>query len=112
MTDYGHPITFGLSLYPSVYMYPQPDGFSRSRVSPDHATFDAGLGLFVLREADLNELEDPEATALDFLESTYQACADLAGWDRAGLEATHPSGARAETLPWPPRQPVQPRERR
>jgi hypothetical protein len=93
-------------------MYPQPDGFSRSRVSPDHATFDAGLGLFVLREADLNVLEDPEATALNFLESTYQVGADLAGWDRAGLEAVHRPGERAEALPWPPRQPAQPREPR
>jgi hypothetical protein len=94
------------------YMYPQPDGFSRSRVSPDHATFDAGLGLFVLREADLNVLEDPEATALNFLESTYQVGADLAGWDRAGLEAVHRPGERAEALQWPPRQPAQPREPR
>jgi uncharacterized protein DUF5996 len=80
--------------------------------SPDRATFDAGLGLFVLREADLNLLEDPEAAVLDVLESTYKAGADLAGWDRAGLEAVHRPGERAEALPWPPRQPAQPREPR
>ncbi|MEA2632833.1 MAG: hypothetical protein QOE66_3052, partial [Chloroflexota bacterium] len=43
----------------------------------------------MLREADLNVLEDPEATVLEFLESTNQAGAGLAGWDRAGLETIH-----------------------
>jgi hypothetical protein len=85
------------------YMYPQPDGFARSRVSPDHATFDAGLGLFVLRDAELDGLDAAEATVLDFLNSTYQSGADLAGWDRAALEANHPSRDRADALPWPPR---------
>jgi hypothetical protein len=29
---------------------------------------------------------DPDAALLDFLQSTYAAAADLAGWDRAALE--------------------------
>jgi hypothetical protein len=94
------------------YMYPQPEGFPRSRVSPDGATFEPGLGLFVLRETDLQALDDPDSVVQGFLQSTYQAGADLAGWDRSSLEATQPSGEPAEVLPWPPRQPVQPRERR
>ena len=32
------------------------------------------------------ESADPEATLMEFLESTYRAAADLAGWDRAALE--------------------------
>jgi hypothetical protein len=80
-----------LELGPSFYsyMYPQPPGFPRSRVMPDRATFSPDLGLFVLRETDLEELEDPEAAVLAFLESTYAAGADLARWDRARLEAAH-----------------------
>jgi hypothetical protein len=29
---------------------------------------------------------DPDAAALEFLQTTYEAAADLAGWDRAALE--------------------------
>ena len=32
------------------------------------------------------ESDDPEATVLTFLQQTYKAAADLAGWDRAALE--------------------------
>ena len=31
---------------------------------------------------------DPDATVMRFLQSTYDAVADLAGWDRATLEVT------------------------
>jgi hypothetical protein len=89
------------------YMYPQPGGFAESRVSPERATFDTDLGLFVLREADLQEMNEPETAVLDFFRSTYQAGADLARWDRPALEATHPSVERAEAPPWPPPRPRQ-----
>jgi hypothetical protein len=77
------------------YMYPQPDGFSSSRVSPDVATYDASLREFVLTEADLGALHDPDAKITAFLESTYRVGADLAGWDRAALEAMDRSRAPA-----------------
>jgi hypothetical protein len=32
-------------------------------------------------------MEDPDEALLDFLQSTYEAAADLAKWDRAALEA-------------------------
>jgi hypothetical protein len=87
------------------YMYPQPEAFPRSRVSPDSATFDPELGLFILREDDLQDLANPEAAVLSFLESTYEAGAELAGWDRAALERNRSSREGAERLPWPPVQP-------
>jgi hypothetical protein len=84
------------------YMYPQPDAFPRSRVSPGRAAFDPELGLFVLREDDLQDLAEPDAAVLGFLQSTYEAGADLAGWDRATLEPIHPSWEGAEPLARPP----------
>ena len=42
-------------------------------------------------------LDDPEAALRDFLESSYAAAADLAGWDRAGLE--RPAGSRTVAIP-------------
>ncbi len=89
------------------YRYPQPDGFAERRVSPYRATFDRDLGLFVLREADLQELDHPEAAVMDFFKSTYEAGADLAGWDRAALEASRPLGRPRGGLTWPPIRPRQ-----
>jgi hypothetical protein len=84
------------------YMYPQPERFPLGRVLPDSATFHPGLGLFVLRESDLQELDEPEAAVMDFLQTTYEAGADLAGWDRTSLETTQHTSERPEGLPWPP----------
>jgi hypothetical protein len=91
------------------YMYPQPDGYPLSRVLPEGAAFSPELGLFVLPEAALRELEEPDAAVLDFLQSTYEAGAGLAGWDRATLETSDPQRERAGGPPWPPRQPKEPR---
>ena len=70
------------------YMYPEPSGFRQGGVLPERATYRPELGLFVLTDDDARAQEDPEAVVLDFLESTYAAGADLAGWDRTRLEAT------------------------
>jgi hypothetical protein len=76
------------------YMYPQPRDYPRSQVSPDSAIYSPDIGEFVLREADLQELDEPEAAIAAFFESTYEAGAHLAGWDRAALEATKGSADR------------------
>ena len=68
------------------YAYPQPVGFTERRVAPDAAYFDADLGEFLLPYAVVRTAEDPDAVLLDFLQSTYEAAADTAGWDRAALE--------------------------
>jgi hypothetical protein len=69
-----------------AYAYPAPAGFPDARVRPAKARFDAGLGEFVLPYDALRESADPAAALLDFAQSTYEAAANLAGWDRAGLE--------------------------
>jgi len=46
----------------------------------------ATLGEFVLDYEAVRAARDPDATLLGFLQSTYEAAADLGGWDRACLE--------------------------
>jgi hypothetical protein len=74
--------------YPAFYSYayPAPDGFAAARVKPDAAFFSKDLGEFILPYDAVRTAADPDAALLDFLQSTYEAAADLAKWDRAGLE--------------------------
>lgn len=67
------------------YAYPEPDGFRTADVGPD-ARFDHELGEFVLPYTAVRTAADPDAVLLDFLQRTYEAAADNAGWDRAALE--------------------------
>ncbi len=76
------------------YAYPKPDGFEKARVQPEAATWSDELGEFVLPYAAVREAKDPEAALMAFLESTYAAAADLAGWDREALECDLPADAR------------------
>jgi Family of unknown function (DUF5996) len=76
------------------YTYPQPEGLPNASVLPHRASFDGTFGEFILREEDLVGLADPEATVLEFLQSSYEAGANLAGWNRAALEAEPPATGR------------------
>ena len=69
-----------------AYAYPTPDGFAERSVEPDAAYFHDDLGEFVLPYEAVRTADDPDATLMAFLQSTYEAAADLAGWDRAALE--------------------------
>jgi len=81
------------------YIYPTPDGFADSAVRPDAAFWLADLGEFALPYEAVRSSNDPDATLTKFLQSTYAAAADIAGWDRASLERpagytpTNPSGS-------------------
>ncbi|HEY1607065.1 MAG TPA: DUF5996 family protein [Allosphingosinicella sp.] len=68
------------------YAYPVPDGFSQAKVEPPQARFDENFGEFVLDYEAVRQAADPDAILMAFLCSTYEAAADLAGWDRAALE--------------------------
>lgn len=76
-----HPHPFFYS-----YAYPTPAEFSAARVEPDTAIWHADMGEFILPWDDVRLAEDPEATLMAFLRSTYEAAADLGGWDRDALE--------------------------
>jgi hypothetical protein len=69
-----------------AYAYPTPDGFADRPVEPEAAAFHDGLGEFVLPYEAVRSAADPDATLMRFLQTTYEAAADLAGWDRAALE--------------------------
>ncbi len=79
-----------------AYAYPAPGGFADAGVQPEAAYWDTDFGEFVLPYAAVAGSPDPAATLLAFLESTYQAAASLADWDRdlecaGGLLGTPPS---------------------
>jgi prepilin signal peptidase PulO-like enzyme (type II secretory pathway) len=76
------------------YAYPQPPGFRDSPVEPPGARFDAALGEFILPYEVVRTAADPDALLLSFLQSTYEAAAGLAGWDRAALEGQPPPSAQ------------------
>jgi hypothetical protein len=65
---------------------PEPAGFSTSRVRPEKAFYSAQLHEFVLMYDEVRASENPRATLLEFLQSTYEAGAALANWDRQALE--------------------------
>ena len=66
------------------YVYPEPDGYRGAEIA--HGRFDEGYGEFVLPYSEVQASNDPERTLGEFLESAYEAAADLARWDRNALE--------------------------
>ena len=71
------------------YAYPQPDGFAEWPVTPDAAYYDDVLGEFLLPYTAVRTAPDPEACLLAFFESTYEAAAELARWNRTALELVY-----------------------
>lgn len=74
--------------YPAfyAYAYPAPNGFRSASVQPDAAFWHEELSEFVLPYEAVQMSEDGDAALLSFLESTYEAAADLGRWDRDMLE--------------------------
>ncbi len=69
-----------------AYAYPAPAGFAEAKVQPDAAFYQRELGEFVLPYDAVRAAADPDATLLAFCQSTYEAAANLGGWDREHLE--------------------------
>jgi len=80
-----------------AYAYPEPDGYAQRALAPAGASYNQDLREFVLPYEVVRRADDPDATLLRFLQSTYEAAAELGGWDRNALERTAPitSGQRA-----------------
>ena len=74
-----------------AYAYPAPDGFSEWPVEPSSAFYDRQLDEYILPYAAVRTAPDPDAALLDFFQTTYEAAAILAGWDRVALEGHGPS---------------------
>jgi hypothetical protein len=68
------------------YAYPAPAGFSTAAIKPSAAFYNTDFGEFILPYEAVRNAESPESTLLEFLQSTYEAAANLADWDRGSLE--------------------------
>jgi len=73
---------------PAFYAYsaPEPPGFGQQPVKPAQAFYDQQLKEFILMYGDVRNSASPREALLSFLQSTYDAGADLAKWNRAELE--------------------------
>ena len=69
-----------------AYFYPEPAGYRNAAMKPEAAYYSADFGEWILPYEAVRTAPDPDAALMDFLQSTYAAGADLAGWDRAALE--------------------------
>ena len=78
--------------YPAFYSYayPEPAGYRAVKARPDAAFFSEALGEFILPYDAVRTAADPDGALLEFLQSTYEAAANTAKWDREALEC--PSG--------------------
>ena len=73
---------------PAFYSYasPEPHGLPTAAIRPEEAFYSHELGLFLLRYDDVRSASSPEQALLAFFQSTYEAGATLAQWDREALE--------------------------
>ena len=73
---------------PAFYSYtaPAPEGLSGATIRPEKAFYSNDLSEFLMLYDDVRTASDPDAALLDFCQSTYEAGAKLAHWDRASLE--------------------------
>ena len=75
------------------YAWPEPPGLAQWPVQPEGASYHPQLREFILPYEQVRTAADPDATLLAFLQSTYEAAATLAHWDRAALESVIPAEA-------------------
>jgi hypothetical protein len=74
--------------YPAfyAYAYPEPSGFPAAPVSPEGAFYSTDLKEFILPYDVVRTAPSPDDALLAFAQSTYEAAANLAKWDRSALE--------------------------
>jgi hypothetical protein len=73
---------------PAFYCYaaPEPAGLPQQKVQPESAFYHPDLKEFILMYDEIRKSQAPERMLLEFLQSTYEAAAALAHWDRGELE--------------------------
>lgn len=73
---------------PAYYSYtaPAPEGLSNAKLQPAAAYYSNDMSEFLLHYDNVRTAASPEESLMQFLQSTYEAGADLAKWDRASLE--------------------------
>lgn len=70
------------------YTAPQPPGLDKESIRPSSARYSSELSEFILLYKDVRQAASPQETLLEFMQSTYEAGANLGKWDRAVLEQT------------------------
>jgi hypothetical protein len=68
------------------YAYPEPSGFAEAAVAPPTAFYSTDLREFILPYDVVRQSPSPDQTLLEFLQTTYEAAANLGDWDRGALE--------------------------
>jgi hypothetical protein len=73
---------------PAFYAYaaPAPAGLDARKVRPEAAFYHPKLGEFILMYDEVRGADSPERMLLEFLQSTYEAAAELGKWNREELE--------------------------
>ncbi|MBV9865425.1 MAG: hypothetical protein JO316_08755 [Abitibacteriaceae bacterium] len=73
---------------PAFYAYaaPAPPGLDKAVIRPSQAFYSPEMFEFILLYDDVRQAADPQATLMEFLQSTYEAGANLAQWNRQELE--------------------------
>jgi len=80
------------------YAYPAPEGFASAAVRPEQAFFSGELGEFILPYDAMRMASDPGRALMEFLQSTYEAAANLGHWDRPALECALGEAARPRSV--------------
>jgi len=70
------------------YAYPEPEGFAKAALRPAEAYYSTDLREFVLPYEKMRIAASPDGALMEFLQSTYEAAAELGRWDRPALELT------------------------
>ena len=68
------------------YTAPEPTGLKEEAIRPPAAFYSQEMSEFIFMYDDMRKANQPEEALMDFLQSTYEAGARLANWDRAALE--------------------------
>jgi hypothetical protein len=69
-----------------AYVYPEPPGCPEAPIRPPEAGYNLSMREWILPYDAVRKSSDPDSMILDFCQSTYEAAANLASWDRAALE--------------------------
>jgi hypothetical protein len=69
-----------------AYAYPEPQGFKDYSIQPSEAFYHTGMGEFLLPYDVVRMSDSPDKILLSFLQSSYEAAAVCANWDRHTLE--------------------------
>jgi uncharacterized protein DUF5996 len=69
-----------------AYAYPEPQGFKDYPVKPQEAFYHTGMGEFLLPYDVVRNAKSPDEVLLSFMQTTYEAAATCAKWERLALE--------------------------